>query len=374
MMPSIFKSALPFALASPLLLAATPPSQLGSVGAACDWESVSARGQREGGAIAPGNSQYPDRTVTAQPIAHPSGALLNSEQEMTNFARAAAPTSRNRWATAIRLLLNNPYTVDSTPNSPPEQDQAHCITQLTPDQQAAPRGKRLLAQAVSPPPDDASPMTPLPVLDTPPEVPAAVPPAEITVEEVTVEESMPAAVPLTAIDRSPAINPTNITPTTVEPTPFEGTTLSTLAALPDGNYRYISGEADRRDYSTGELSQRGSAVFLLQKEGNRVTGDLLPRVGLPGICVTGLASGNVITGAAYPYDTTDALPDSDRDLGETVEPYGSALQIRRTQQEGNRLYYASAVLDLNNFSRINAGASLPPTQCQTGSTGVRDQR
>ncbi|MGB3292307.1 MAG: hypothetical protein WBB01_04835 [Phormidesmis sp.] len=370
-MPSIFKSALPVALpvalaVAPLLLAAVPPSQLGSAGADCDWESISARGQQQDQAIAPNGSQYPERNVTAQPIAHPGGALVNSEQEMADFARGAAATSQNRWATAIRLLLNNPYTVgrtaDSASDSPPAQVQSHCITHLAPEiqpeiQQAASMGKSLFAQADADPMlDEASPM-PLPTLETPSEVPA-VP------LEVPGEESVPAAAPaIEEVDRSPAVNPNNITPTTVVPTPFEGTTLSTLAALPDGNYRYISGEADRRTYATEELLQRGDSVFVLRKEGNRVTGDLLPRIGQSGICVTGLASGNVITGAAYPYEPTDILQNSG-DSGETLAPYGNdALKVRRTQRQGNRLYYARATLDLNSFSRINAGAVLPPESC-----------
>ena len=148
-----------------------------------------------------------------------------------------------------------------------------------------------------------------------------------------------------------------------------------LAELPDGNYRYVSGETEARTYTDQELRQRGGSIFLLTKVGDTVTGDLLPRLGLPGICVTGSVNGDTVSGAAYPYDTTDTLQDSARDIGETFEPHSSgALQIRRTRTEGNRLYYASAMLDLSNFSRINAGSSLPPTRCGAGRTGFRDQR
>ena len=131
-MPSIFKLALPITLAvSPLLLAATPP-RVGAAGGDCDWESA-ASSQRGGRAIAPNAAQYPARNVTAQPIAHPSGALVTSEQEVTNLSRAAEPASQNRLVTAIRLLLNNPYTADRTPTPPVDQVPSHCITQVTPE-------------------------------------------------------------------------------------------------------------------------------------------------------------------------------------------------------------------------------------------------
>jgi hypothetical protein len=152
--------------------------------------------------------------------------------------------------------------------------------------------------------------------------------------------------------------------------------IPTLESLPDGNYRYLAGEVEARAYSDEEVRSHGGSVFILKKQGNTVTGNLLPRLGLPGICVTGTVSGDIITGAAYPYDTTDSLQDSARDLGETFEPYGSgALQIRRTTRpaEGG-LYYAGAVLDLAGFSRINAGSTRPPEGCSVGRTGFRDQQ
>ena len=74
------------------------------------------------------------------------------------------------------------------------------------------------------------------------------------------------------------------------------------------------------------------------------------------------------------YDTTDSQQDSAQQIGENYEPYrNGALKIRRTRTEGNRLYYAGALLDLTEFTPINAGSSLPPNSCLAGRTGGRDQ-
>ncbi len=247
----------------------------------------------------------------AQPIATPIRALVTSGQEMASFLSDRQPPAQ-------QILRDNPYTFDqnSTYRLAPDQDRCS-VEQIAPSE-------TLLAQAPAGPiPEAASPTTPN--------------------------------------STDPALPDINTAPA--------------LADLPDGSYRYVSGGTEASVYTESELRQRGGSIFLLTKKGDTVTGDLLPRLGLPGICVVGSANGNTVSGAAYPYDTTDTLQDSARNIGETFEPYGSgALQIRRTRTEGNRLYYASAMLDLSNFSRINAGPSLPPTRCGAGRTGFRDQR
>lgn len=237
-------------------------------------------------------------------------------------------------------------------------------------------------------PEETENSVPLPVLnDAPPDSsdqqpnqqpdqqpdqqPADEPPAEQP------SDSLPASgqPPSGQLEEGRLIDFTNMPADQLGTPPLQGRNSEPLANLPDGNYRYISGIAEDRAYSDEELRQRGGSLFILKKEGNQITGDLLPRIGLPGICVAGTANGNTVVGAAYPYDTTDTLQDSARYIGETYEPYGSgALQIRRTQTQGSGLYYADAVLDLSSFSMINAGSSLPPSRCGIGQTGFRDQR
>ncbi|MEM9805198.1 MAG: hypothetical protein AAF959_07945 [Cyanobacteria bacterium P01_D01_bin.56] len=133
----------------------------------------------------------------------------------------------------------------------------------------------------------------------------------------------------------------------------------TVAALADGNYRYVSGSADERAYSDQELLSRGGVLFVFRKTGEELIGSYSYIDG-KSICVTGRISGNTVTGQAYPGDGTA------RDLAEEFSFWGPAtfLQVRRTQgSEGSR-YYGSAILELNDFSRINAGSSLPPSSCQ----------
>jgi hypothetical protein len=214
-----------------------------------------------------------------------------------------------------------------------------------------------------------------PILDSPAlEPPAVEPPpmptAAPTAPPATPSTAAPASLPPAAspVEASPAnqpssIDPSNITPTTVEPTPFDGVAIATLASRPDGNYRYLSGAAEFRAYSDAELQQQGGSVFILRKSGNNITGLLLPKIGQPGICVAGVVSGNTVTGSAY-------LKSSEQISEATLQAYGSgALVVNQpTPTASGELYYAEAVLDLSNFSMINAGVVLPPASCEAAST------
>ena len=172
---------------------------------------------------------------------------------------------------------------------------------------------------------------------------------------------------------NPLRDPNNFTPEAFAPTPFDGSRTASLESLPDGSYRYLAGSFETRAYSDAVLVENGGSIFLLTKVGNQVTGNLMPRLGLPGICVTGTLSGDVITGAAYPGDTADVAQESAREIGDAYDPYGSgALQIRQSQTVGDRTYYAGALLDLSNFSRINAGTALAPTACEVPTVEASD--
>ncbi|MEO1394057.1 MAG: hypothetical protein AAFV90_14210 [Cyanobacteria bacterium J06634_5] len=452
----MFKSALPIALAtSPLLLAAAQPPVLESISATCSLEATTQTPANDGiSAVYPGEAQAVQNDVVVQPIANPDQALATSVWEMSAIADAPDATDApNRWETALRLLLNNPYFSNQDADAPASTplEATHCITQKTPSSvamasqaiaksAAVTSGTKALPSATewgatpkedaeesvleAPAEDEAVDETfaPVPDLGAPAVEPApvAAPVAEPAVEEAVTEETAaeetvteeavteeaaeaetveedaePAAVSDTeasdpeASDAEPSnsvesaddvpqneetANPYNFTPTSESATPFDGSVVRTLEALPDGNYRYLAGAAEERAYTNEELRERGGSLFLLTKEGDTVTGDLLPRFGLPGICVTGTVEGNTVTGAAYPYDTTDRLQDSARQIGETYEPHGSgALLIRRTRTEGNGLYYAGAKLDLSGYTFINSGSSLPPESCTIGQTGGRDQ-
>ena len=149
--------------------------------------------------------------------------------------------------------------------------------------------------------------------------------------------------------------PTNgSTETSTPPTFYE-----TIAGLADGNYRYVSGPAEERAYSDQELLNRGGVLFVFRKTDDQIIGNYSYIDG-EAICISGRVSGNTVSGQAYPYDGSAG------DLGEEFTTWGPAtfLQVRRTRGDEGRRYYASATLELNDFSRINAGASLPPSSCR----------
>ncbi|MEO0352263.1 MAG: hypothetical protein AAF282_19665 [Cyanobacteria bacterium P01_A01_bin.15] len=136
------------------------------------------------------------------------------------------------------------------------------------------------------------------------------------------------------------------------------TFYETIAGLADGNYRYVSGPADERTYSDSDLISRGGVLFVFRKTGDELMGTYSYIDG-EAICVTGRVSGNTVSGQAYPADGAA------RDLAESFDAWGSApfLRVRRTRGSEGERYYASATLELNDFSRINAGSSLPPSGC-----------
>ena len=360
---------LPLALVSPLLLSAARPPALDSISATCSLEEARTYTpeQTEGANVS-------FRRETGGQI-EPSAQSEAAENEFSSFVR-------DRWNSVRRLIRENPYFTTATPEQQAEAE-AFCLAQIRADYEV------LLAQAGdepmpiealpdlgnSPAPSSREVASPAPVVS--PNLVQSPPPERPASEQPAFEQPVPSPEAVPTVD--PATLPTANDPSIYmgpegNPTPFDGIVVRTLADMPDGNYRYIAGAAEERAYSNEELRQRGGSVFVLKKVGNTVTGDLLPRIGLPGICVTGTVSGDVITGAAYPYDTTDSLQDSGRQIGENYEPHGSgALKIRRTRTDGNQLYYAGALLDLTAFTPINAGSSLPPTRCQVGRTGGRDQ-
>ena len=137
------------------------------------------------------------------------------------------------------------------------------------------------------------------------------------------------------------------------------TFYDTIAGLADGNYRYISYAAFCRKNSDQELRSRGGVLFVFRKTDDEIIG-FYSYIDGESICVTGRVSGNTISGQAYPDDGVA------RDLAENFTFWGPAtfLRVRRTRGDEGGRYYSSATLELNDFSKINAGSSLPPSSCQ----------
>lgn len=158
--------------------------------------------------------------------------------------------------------------------------------------------------------------------------------------------------------------PTAPTPETQTPsTPPTAQTLQTsFADLPNGNYRVTSATYPNRVVSNEELVQNGGTLFRFRKFGEEVTGIFSYIDSDRVACIAGKIEGNKVTGQAY--------TDSDVSLGESTAIFlgpGGYLQLGQNnggaRQTGARRY-DSAVLNLDTFSRINAGAVLPPESCR----------
>ena len=359
-LPTACKSSLPLLLiASPLLLAAARPVDLDTHQFPCNVPAAESSvppsyHENQDGYSSEARNEARNETR--------NGAAANSS-DFSDFSGMGGPSLGKRWAIALHL---------------------HCLAQQPSSEtllvQTVPVGNEafILAEDIAQEPDllpvlGAPPVGPIPAPDIPPALPSPVQPSPALPSPVPrpappAPSPPPSGFPQT---RPPSVDPTNVTPTTVNPTPFDGSMIQTLASRPDGNYRYVSGNVESRSYTDAEIRQSGSAVFMLKKEGNRVTGDLLPGIGLPGICVTGIVSGDTVSGTAYPRGGADLA-----DLADL--PYGGsgALQVRQSRAvaagEQTDLYYTSAVLDLSDFSMINAGASLPPETCRIESIGNRE--
>ncbi|MGB3299337.1 MAG: hypothetical protein WBA76_13790 [Phormidesmis sp.] len=387
--PSVFKFALPVTLlASPLLLAAAQPVDLETYGIYCNDPSTSAPQLNLSAANAS------DRSAQSPSEAQSNPASPTSTKASVRSQRQASFFSGDRWPAALRLLRSNPYADSprvshSRPATEPPQSNCLAVKNEPFSVQIAQAAGELPDLSGSPiPAPIAEPPAVTPSVITPPVItpsvitpPAVEPPAKPpVVESPAALPSLPASEPSLAQPTAPvsppptaasplpenlpslgqpsSLDPNNFTPTTLNPTLFDGKPIETLAALRDGNYRYLAGEAEDRIYTDDELRARGGSVFVFKKEGNLVTGNLLPSIGQPGICVTGVTSGDRVSGEAYPLGDADALPNI------------SALQMSQTARTGGAApYYAGATLDLSGFSMINAGASLPPASCKAGRTG-----
>ena len=131
---------------------------------------------------------------------------------------------------------------------------------------------------------------------------------------------------------------------------------TTLADLPNGNYRLASADYPFRVVTDEELLENGGILFLFRKFGDSVTGNFGYIDSEIGACIAGTLEGNTVTGEAYTDDEPTVADD-----GETYLGPGLAL-ILGENAGGDR--YDGSILRLGDFSRINAGTVLPPESCQ----------
>ena len=133
-----------------------------------------------------------------------------------------------------------------------------------------------------------------------------------------------------------------------------------FADLPNGNYRLASASYPLRVVNDTELVENGGTLFLFRKFGDQVTGRFSYIDSDLGACVTGKIVGNTVTGQAYTNNGFSQAGSTAVFLGP-----GGYLQLgnQSSASRTGRRAYSTATLNLETFSRINAGSVLPPESC-----------
>lgn len=133
--------------------------------------------------------------------------------------------------------------------------------------------------------------------------------------------------------------------------------------LRDGNYRYCTSELPEAVVTDEELKEVGGYCFLFRKEGNKVLGNLFELESDNIICLDGRVNGNAVSGVA----AQDMAGNPAKVVSDTEDfapwDWEQNLKVRRGKVMGNKIKYYSALLDLNDFQRYNAGKELPPKTC-----------
>jgi hypothetical protein len=143
---------------------------------------------------------------------------------------------------------------------------------------------------------------------------------------------------------------------------------STVASLPDGNYRYVSAKFSSFNVSDDELLKAGGYELRVRKTGNKLTGTLGQIDSGNTICISGEVSGNTVAGRAVevsepPFNTKDTIKSAGEEFAAWDLMGGSILKVRRGKKVGNKIEYASALLNLSGLNRINAGTRPAPVSC-----------
>jgi len=327
-------SATPFQ-GSPALIAATEPMSPNAAQLSCEvsttaYEATAYSPNVEGITlnILSENSFAESGALTlgiVHPVATSLQALVTSEQEHRTLN--TAPTQNH--CNAKEDPTDSPEEEETTEDFPTD------IPNLDPSVLEEPAPS-------APTPNAPTPNTPTPnapTIEVFPELPAEQQPTTETSEPATAspQPSIPTIIPASAAPTSPvdsSVDPRNVTPDAEPAAPFDGSTPDpTLAALADGSYRYLAGNYQYGVYTDAQLMANGGAIFLLTKAGDQITGTLRPRVDQPGVCISGVVRGN------------------------------SVLYMRQSQTESGETIYSPDSLDLSEYSRINAGSAIAPTEC-----------
>lgn len=133
-----------------------------------------------------------------------------------------------------------------------------------------------------------------------------------------------------------------------------------ISSLPDGNYRYWTGRSRGAIVSSEELLENGGILFLFRKQGNQITGGY-GQIDNVGICLSGKINESTLTGIAVEQGEGATVISA----GDRFVPWDPAgyLRVRRGVKTGDRVQYNSAIINLRDFNRINAGNREPITRC-----------
>jgi hypothetical protein len=137
-----------------------------------------------------------------------------------------------------------------------------------------------------------------------------------------------------------------------------------IADLPDGTYRFWSGNARDMAVSDDELLKQGGVLVIFSKKGDRVLGNAGQIDGEAGVCLEGTIGGNTIAGFATTYGPMKTFNQTDSFEPLSVIPDG-ALRVRRGQKFGSgRAKFTSALYNLNGYSKLNLDDSKAPKSCK----------
>jgi hypothetical protein len=152
--------------------------------------------------------------------------------------------------------------------------------------------------------------------------------------------------------------------TAMEPSPQPmaaskpGSQPTSIAQLPDGNYRFWSGTPTKAVFSMSELTKLGGALALIHKKGSQITTTFGYIDSDWSACVSGVASDNTITGQAFPFTNLTSPTTTFVNFGPS-----NFLRVRNPTKVSGRESYSEAILDLSGFSRINMGQIVPRKSC-----------
>ncbi len=175
-----------------------------------------------------------------------------------------------------------------------------------------------------------------------------------------VEESLTADFSFAAVNNTLTCEDVSADKAAIAPSPTAP--QPNFADLPNGNYRLTSASYAPGVVKDAELIKNGGVLFLFRKFGDKVTGRFSYIDSDLSACVTGKLEGNKVTGQAY-TDNDGFYPEESTAV--FLGP-GGYLQLEENKgavpRTGTRSYN-NATLNLEKFSRINAGTVLPPESC-----------